>query len=58
VPSGGWSHPGDGNYKDHCKGEEETQGGKKWTGKGKVPNDGMRDKKGYGKGKGKGNGQG
>jgi len=62
VPSGGRSHPSDGNDNDESQGEEDTQGGEKGTGKGK----GTKDGKGKGKGKatqegnekGKGNGKG
>jgi len=54
APSGGRSHPGDGNNNDISESEEDTQGAEKGTGKGK----GTKDGKGKGKGKGKGNGKG
>jgi hypothetical protein len=64
APSGGSSRPGDGNDNDDGESEEDTQGGEKWTGKGKGTKDGKgkgkatEDGKGKGKGKGKGNGKG
>jgi len=48
---GGRSHPGDGNDNDNSEGEEDTQGGEKWTGNGK----GSKNSRGNGKGKGTGN---
>jgi hypothetical protein len=35
APSGGWSHPNDGNDIDNGEGEEDMQRGEKGTGKGK-----------------------
>jgi len=49
APSGGRSHPGDGNDNEDGEGDEDMQGGEKGTGKGK----GIKDGKGQGKGKGK-----
>jgi hypothetical protein len=61
-PSGGRSHPSDGNDNDDSKGEEDTQSGEKGTGKGQGKKYGKRKGKGKaieeGKGKGKGNGKG
>jgi len=63
-PSGGRSHPGDGNDNDDSEGEEDTQGGEKRTGKEKGTKNGEWNgmEKGKGKameeGKGKGNGKG
>jgi hypothetical protein len=54
APSSGRSHPGNGNDKHNVKGEEDTQGGEKGTGKWKR----TKDKKGKGNGKRKGNGKG
>jgi hypothetical protein len=51
ATSTGPSRPGDNNDNDHGDGEEDTQGGKKGTAKGK----GAKDRKGKGKGNGKGN---
>jgi len=62
APSGGRSHPSDGNDNDDSEGEEYTQSGEKGTGKGKGTKDGKGKGKGKstkeGKGKGKGNGKG
>jgi hypothetical protein len=59
APSGGSSHPSDGNDIDDTEGEEDTQGAEKRTGKGNSTRDGMGTGKGKapeeGKGKGKGN---
>jgi hypothetical protein len=54
APSSGRSRPGDGNDNHNGECEEDTQGGKKGTGKGKGTTHG----KGKGKGKRKGNGKG
>jgi len=64
VPSGGRSSPSAGTDNDDSKGEEDTQGGEKETGKEKGSNDGKGKEKekateeGYGKGKGNSTGQG
>jgi len=55
APSGGRSHPGDGNDNDNGEGEENMLGGEKGTGKGKGTNDGNGKGKGKGKGDSKGN---
>jgi hypothetical protein len=54
APSGGRSHPGDGNDNDNGEGKDDTQGGEKGTGNGK----GTKDVKEKGKGKENGNGKG
>jgi hypothetical protein len=56
APSGGTSRPGNGNDNNNCQGEENTQGGKKGTGKWNGGKAGKRN--GKGKGKGTGNGKG
>ena len=58
APSGGRSHPGDGNDNDNAEGEEDTQGGEQATGKGKGTKDGKGNGQRKGKGKGTGKGQG
>jgi len=59
APSGGWSRPSDGNDNDDSEGEEDTQGGEKGTGKGRVQS--MARGKGRGrqlrKGRGRGRGR-
>jgi hypothetical protein len=62
APSGGWSHPSNGNDNHDREGEEATQGSEKGTGKGKGTKDGKGKGKGKvteeGKRKGKGNSKG
>jgi len=62
APSSRRSRPSDGNDNDDSEGEEDTQGGEKWTGKGNGTKDGKGKRKGKAteevKGKGKGNGKG
>jgi hypothetical protein len=56
APSGGRSRPGDCNYNDDGESEEDTQGSKNVTGKGKGTKDGKEQGKRKGKGNGKGKG--
>jgi len=62
APSGGRSHPNNGNGNDNSAREEDTQGGEKGTGKVKGTKDGKGKGKGKateeGKGKGNGNSKG
>jgi len=57
APSGGRSRPSDGNDNDDSEGEEDTQGGEKGTGKGKVQRmgrgkgSGRQPRKGRGRGR-------
>jgi hypothetical protein len=56
APSSGRSRPRIGNENDNGEGEEGTQGGEKWTGKGRGTKDGKGKDKGNGKGNSRGTG--
>ena len=49
APSGGRSHPGDGNDNDDGEGEEDMQGGEKGTGEWNGTTDGTGNRNGMGK---------